>query len=193
MSNQKTSTDLRNVTFSQALAAGHTHCVWLVCPTTGDVGQDRVLASHSVLPEKAKELQMSATSGPLFGGSSPSADLQRSLGSKLQARLVESGSPEYALTWKEWDMLAEPPICALRASARRTSGNGCGGWPTAAARDYKDTPGMSETGTNPDGSERSRLDQLPRVAELTTPERSGGPAETEKQDEYLLDGWRTPT
>jgi hypothetical protein len=40
------------------------------------------------------------------------------------------------------------------------------GWPTASARDWKDTPGMSETGTNPDGSERTRLDQLPRVAAL---------------------------
>lgn len=40
------------------------------------------------------------------------------------------------------------------------------GWPTASARDWKDTPGMSTTGTNPDGSERTRLDQLPRVAAL---------------------------
>ena len=50
-------------------------------------------------------------------------------------------------------------------------------WPTASARDWKDTPGMSETGTNPDGSTRSRLDQLPRVAGLTV---TGSPAATEK-------------
>ena len=50
-------------------------------------------------------------------------------------------------------------------------------WPTASARDWKDTPGMSETGTNPDGSTRSRLDQLPRVAGLTA---IGSPAATEK-------------
>ena len=51
---------------------------------------------------------------------------------------------------------------------------------------------MSETGTNPDGSERSRLDQLPRVAALTTPAQSGGPAETGKQGEFLPDmkGWK---
>lgn len=30
------------------------------------------------------------------------------------------------------------------------------------ARDHKDTPGMSTTGVNPDGSIRTRLDQLPR-------------------------------
>jgi len=40
-------------------------------------------------------------------------------------------------------------------------------WPKAAARDWKDTPGMSETGVNPDGSTRTRLDQLARVANLT--------------------------
>ena len=50
-------------------------------------------------------------------------------------------------------------------------------WPTASARDWKDTSGMSTTGTNPDGSTRSRLDQLPRVAGLTV---IGSPAATEK-------------
>ena len=59
----------------------------------------------------------------------------------------------------------------LNMAAQRTS------WPTASARDWKDTPGMSETGTNPDGSTRSRLDQLPRVAGLTV---TGSPAATEK-------------
>lgn len=48
-------------------------------------------------------------------------------------------------------------------------------WPTTSARDWKDIPGMSEIGTNPDGSERSRLDQLPRVAALAD-----------------LSGWATP-
>ena len=50
-------------------------------------------------------------------------------------------------------------------------------WPTASARDWKDTSGMSLTGTNPDGSTRSRLDQLPRVAGLTA---IGSPAATAK-------------
>ena len=34
-------------------------------------------------------------------------------------------------------------------------------WMTASARDWKDTPGMATTGTNPDGTTRTRLDQLP--------------------------------
>jgi len=39
-------------------------------------------------------------------------------------------------------------------------------WATPSARDWKDTSGMATTATNPDGSERSRLDQLPRQAGL---------------------------
>ncbi len=185
--------------------------------------------------------------------SSKSADLQRSLASKLEAALDVNGSPEYALTWKHWDMQSGPPICALRARARRTSDNAYSGWPTPdtgmnivdanwperrrvnaakyhnngfgltlgmavtlvgwptpgamppsrgglqansakalerrtqghmlnlddaatlagwvtpSTRDWKDTPGMATTGRNPDGSMRTRLDQLPRQAALVLP------------------------
>lgn len=44
--------------------------------------------------------------------------------------------------------------------------SGLAGHPTCSARDWKDTPGMAQTGINPDGTERSRLDMLPRVASL---------------------------
>ena len=40
------------------------------------------------------------------------------------------------------------------------------GHPTCSARDWKDMPGMAQTGTNPDGTERNRLDMLPRVAAM---------------------------
>ena len=70
---------------------------------------------------------------------------------------------------------------------RHNNGNGFGlnlaqaatclaGWPTASARDWKDTAGMATTGVNPDGSERTRLDQLPRVASLTHWTTEDGPA-----------------
>lgn len=53
-------------------------------------------------------------------------------------------------------------------------------WVTPTIRDYKDSAGMSETGTNPDGSIRSRLDQLPRQAQLADlgPTQTGSTAET---------------
>lgn len=77
------------------------------------------------------------------------------------------------------------------------------GWASPAARDWKDTAGMATTGINPDGSERSRLDQLPRQANL-----AGWPtpmAGTKATDDYneagntdswrktvALAGWATP-
>ena len=45
---------------------------------------------------------------------------------------------------------------------------------TPSAMDWKDTSGMSESGVDPDGSTRSRLDQLPRQAQLA----DGGPTAT---------------
>jgi hypothetical protein len=43
-----------------------------------------------------------------------------------------------------------------------------GGWVTPSSRDWKDTPGMATTATNPDGSTRTKLDQLPRQAQLVS-------------------------
>jgi len=55
-------------------------------------------------------------------------------------------------------------------------------WSTPSSRDWKDTPGMSKTGINPDGSKRTRLDQLPRQAQLMVSGggQVGSPAETGK-------------
>jgi hypothetical protein len=49
-----------------------------------------------------------------------------------------------------------------------------------SARHWKDTSGMSETGVDPDGSIRTRLDQLPRQAQLADsgPTATGGTRET---------------
>jgi hypothetical protein len=51
---------------------------------------------------------------------------------------------------------------------------------TPSARDWKDTSGMSESGVDPDGSTRTRLDQLPRQAQLAAsgPTAIGGTGET---------------
>jgi hypothetical protein len=51
-------------------------------------------------------------------------------------------------------------------------------WATPSARDWKDTPGMAQTGIDPDGSTRSRVDQLPRqvaAAMWPTPCAQDGP------------------
>lgn len=76
-------------------------------------------------------------------------------------------------------------------------------WASPSARDWKDSPGMSETGTNPDGTERTRLDQLPRQANLAgwptpmagTPAQKGyneaGNTDSSRKTVELV-GWQTP-
>ena len=179
---------------SVELEGGPSPCDWQ--DGEGQSGPDPALASLSALRARPGAPVTNDTFGPLFTHSSPSADLQSCLESKLRVRLDGRGSPLFALIWKIWDMPSGPPICALRASAPRTSVSACSGWatPTAkdgsrggapprphdkgvplsqmvawatpSARDWKDTPGMATEGTNPDGSTRQRLDQLPRQAHL---------------------------
>jgi hypothetical protein len=155
--------------------------------------------------EKIEEIADAIRATRKTAAEKASASLQERLEANLRKRLDLNSSPEYALTWKHWDMESGPPICALRASVRRTSASVSTGWPsptlpdgkgsrratarkeewtsnpgttltdaawfaagwvTPSARDWKDTPGMSTTGTNPDGSTRTRLDQLPRQAAI---------------------------
>ena len=108
-------------------------------PTSGPSGPGPFPVSRFRALDSDVAMPIEDTCGPLFSGSSPSAGLQRSLENRLRATLDVNGSPEYALTWSTWDMPAGPPICRLRASAHRTSGNGSGGWPTPNAGPQNDT------------------------------------------------------
>lgn len=72
-------------------------------------------------------------------------------------------------------------------------------WPTASARDWKDTPGMALEGVNPDGSHRDRTDLLPRkVYEMERagppPTASGPPDPVRRNTSGSPAGsWATPT
>jgi hypothetical protein len=141
------------LTFSLGSGDGSTLSASRVGPRTVTSGPALVLANPSLRPAKGRAKRTSDISGPSFDASSPSAVLQSSLESRLRVGLAGSGSPEYALTWKHWAMRSGPPICAQRGSGRRTSDNGCTGWPTPLDRDYKDTsipptrqPGGSQEG-----------------------------------------------
>ncbi len=93
-------------------------------PTTDPCGPEAAPASRSAFRDK-DELTGTSDTLPLFGStSSPSAALQQSLESRLRARMGVRGSVLYGLSWKAWDMLQGQPICALRASGRRTSASG---------------------------------------------------------------------
>ena len=121
---------IRNATSSPASADGPTRCALPAGPTIDLAGPAPVRVSRFRAQDSTKAMPINAISGPLFNVSSPSADLQRCLANRLRARMDVNGSPEYALTWKDWDMAAGPQICALRGSARRISGSDCIGWPT---------------------------------------------------------------
>jgi len=107
-----------------------------------------------------------------------SAALQSSLANKLKQRSATDGSTLFKLTWKEAVTPAGRSLPLLRASALRTSEHACtlplNGWSSPGARDWKDTIGMASTGVNPDGTERSRLDQLGRQVGLTAWPEIGG-------------------
>ena len=177
-----------NAIFSQELEPGPMLSVSRESPTTPVSGQGLAPANPS--PSQGNE-QVSATPGT-FGlhglTSSPSVNLQSYLENKLRAATGSLGSTMYTLTWKVRDTPLGRQICALRASALPTDASGCtsarSGWISPAARDWKDSPGMSTTGANPDGSTRNRVDQLPRQARLT--DFGAGPngysAETARRD-----------
>lgn len=108
------------------LQAGH-----LIAPS----GQEAAHASPLAQPEKGLEQVTKDISGPSSPASSASFSLQQSLANRLRARLDVNGSPEYSLTWREWAIQGQEPICALRGSVLRTSDSGCIGWPTPTVQD----------------------------------------------------------
>ena len=115
---------------------------------------------------------MNDISGPSGTISSASAALSRSLESRLEVLLDVSGSLEYKLTWKHWDTPSGLRICALRASARRTSDNDCGGLPTPQARDGDPRGDQAKRALNPERS--NDLPDFAKLAGWATPQSSDG-------------------
>ena len=144
-----------NIIFSPELADGPTPSISRGGPATDPSGQDHHPVSRFRARDSDEPMPTSDTSGPLFTNSSPSADLQRFLESRLRQSLAASGSPEFALTWSTWDLPSGVPICRLRASAHRTSGNGSFGWPSPQSRDGAHSRGGMVERT---GGQRRNLD-----------------------------------
>ena len=184
MSNQQTSSATPSAISSPESQAGHTRLSWQEFRRIHQSGPDHVPVSRFRAQDSEKAMPTEDTSGPLFNTSSPSASLQRSLGSRLRAKMAGSGSPLYALTWSEWDMPAGVPICRLRGSARRTYGNEHSGWPTPKATNNENR----QTGT------RTNLGTVLGIAGWPTPKATeqlysmGNPISWE----FLISGWPTP-
>ena len=165
MSGQMTLRELCNATSSPASEGGRSRLSSPDGQQAGRSGPGVARANPSAKPESAKERKTSATFGPLLEPPSKSAGLQRSLESRLRARLAAFGSLEYELTWKHWDMPSGPQICALRASLRRTSDSGCSGWPTPKTPTGGPNGKRAERGAGgPDLQEMAQLAGWPTCA-----------------------------
>ena len=194
MSDPTTSLDSRSAISSQASASGPTPCGLQDGQTTDLSGQAPAPASRSAPRARAKGSMTSAISGPSSIGSSPSAALQSSLESRLRARTASAGSTLYSLTWKHRATPSGRQICALRASAPRTSASAFGssesGWPTPCQQD------------GPKGGPSQGTDRLPAAAQAgwSTPHSSsstgagtqGRQGGANIQTQAQLAGWGTP-
>lgn len=160
-------------------------------PHPSPSGPDPVRVSRFRALDSKKAMPIDGTCGPLFNLSSTSAALQRSLENKLRESLDVNGSPEYVLTWKQWDMPSGVPICALRASARPTSGKEFTGWPSPKARNIH---GASETKTRQGGADLQTVSKFSSWSTPSATERSGqGERNTSLMQQARLLGWSTPS
>ncbi|GAT33270.1 hypothetical protein TSACC_21683 [Terrimicrobium sacchariphilum] len=163
----KTCEDTLSATSSPGLADGAEPCNLQDGQKIVLYGPGAVHASHSAPLESNSGQQTRGISGPSSSDSSPSSDLQRALANRLRAALDVNGSPEYVLTWKEWPMKSGPPICALRASVRRTSASVFGGWLTPKGSDAQGGWQGKDLRTTPGGGLRKLIDQAMIAGWLT--------------------------
>ncbi len=191
-----------NATSSQGLEDGPSLFDWQDGPTLFPCGPDLAHASRSVRPVSEKESPTNATSGRTSADSSRPESLQSRLESRLRARLDVNGSLEYELTWKRWPMKSGLPICALRASTRRTSASASIGWPTPQARDHFPAhPPEYIAEKKAQGHGMANLNDTVQLAAWPTP-MAGTPAQkgynaagnTDYSRRVVdLAGWPTPT
>ncbi len=130
MSDQMSLWDTASVISSPASECGATHSGKQDGVTIVPSGQRPVHANLTARQAKEQGLMMSGTSGHRWNGSLASANLQKSMESRLRAKLLNYGSILYTLTWKPWVTPLGVSRSRLRASQRRTSETELTGWPT---------------------------------------------------------------
>lgn len=116
----------------------------------------------SALPESGADTTTSDGSGLSSSGWCEKCD---PIGSSLRTCLLSelSGPTASSLIWSKRATPLGRSWWVLTTSERPTDASASSSWPTASARDWKDTPGMARESTNADGSTRNRVDQLPRA------------------------------
>lgn len=190
MSEPKNSRDTGAPIFSQGSAGGPSLSSWLDSQNPSPSGPDPVPANPSPSPGPVKERRTSGTSGPSSSGSSESAALQSSLESRLRARMAATGSLEYVLTWKGWDMRSGPRICALRARARKAKDGFCVGVPSSSSQPSSEPPTSDSafTGWPTPRTPTGGPESAERKKELGRKDSGGG----DLQAVALMAGYPTP-
>lgn len=128
--------DMSNVTSSLASEDGPMRFGSQDGRMTNQCGLGVARASLSPKQASGLGLLMNGISGPRSIGSSSSHNLQKSLESRLQARMGKYGSPECNLIWSKQVIGLQAQTCVLRASPRLTIDPVTFLWPTPQARDY---------------------------------------------------------
>ena len=178
------STATATATSSPASAAGRLLSPSPGGPQTDLFGQALAPASPSRPQASKAEPLTSGISGLSGFGSSASVALTLSLANRLRERLGLDGSIEFSQTWKRLVTPAGRRYWAHTASARRTSGSGFSGWPTATVNDAKGSAYAYSQGNH----DKPAL-KLPGAAQL-----AGWPTPnaTERPDapSMALEGWQ---
>jgi hypothetical protein len=146
--------DTPNVTSLQELEYGALPSAVQDGPTTSQYGREAAHANLSAAQAKVLGLLMSGTCGLHSTTLSSSASLQRSLESRLQAKLQSLGSTLYKLTWKPWVTPLGVSRSRLRASVLRTSEIERTGWPTPMVKDGGTGGSLSEAMMSSSGQRR---------------------------------------
>ena len=137
-------------------------------------------ANHSLAQESDSEGKTRDTSGRL---SQAAFDFfnQESASLKTSRATLPKGCITSCLTWEDWVTEQRGEFLARVNAAHRINGNESSSWPTATARDYKDTGDLSCSDYRGDG--KLRKDVLPRAVDL---DRRGYYASTKARQ------WPTP-
>lgn len=198
ISRQPTSLGLDSATSSPESADGHGHSGSPGSLMTPPSGPDRAPAKDSRTRARGAAFSTLGIFGQHGSHSSASVALQSSLESRLRANLASSGSTLFSLTWSDAVTPSGRRICALRASARRTSGSACSSWPTPVASrgDYSYARGDHENITlKLAGAAKTAHWPTPRAVDGSKGTTAPKPSRTEGPDLPTVVGlaaWPTP-
>lgn len=148
-------------------------------------------ASHSPPLASDSEAKTRDTSGRLSQAafdffSLESASLRTSTGT------LPKGCITSCLTWEDWVTEQRGEFSRRLSAARLISGSGSLSWPTATARDFRDTGDLSSSDYRADG--KLRKDVLPRAVDLDRRGHYGRPAPASfNTDGSRPESWPTPS